>query len=74
MTTVRPFLHKRGDVVTVPFPFSSFVAGGSFKRRPAVVLAAWYLGNPVAPMAIDYMVAMITTQNTPDPYLEPILK
>lgn len=49
----------KGDVVIVPFPFS---VGTGEKNRPAVV---------VAPLAFaantDYLLALITAQNVPDP-------
>ena len=52
-------LHKRGDVVIMPFPYSG--APGE-KSRPALVLAAVpYAGRT------DYVVCIISTQNAPDP-------
>ena len=54
-------LHKRGDVVILPFPYSG--APGE-KPRPALVLAAVpYAGRT------DYVVCIISTQNAPDPSL-----
>ena len=51
---------KRGDIVILPFPFSD--ATGA-KRRPALVLAElpFYGG-------MDYLVCMISSQNTSDPH------
>lgn len=50
----------RGDIVILPFPFSD--ATGA-KRRPALVLAELpFLGG------MDYLVCMISSQNTSDPH------
>lgn len=51
---------QRGDIIVLPFPFSN--ATGS-KRRPALVLAELpYFGG------MDYLVCMITSQNSRDPH------
>ncbi len=56
----------KGDIVLVPFPFS---AEEAYKHRPALVLASWsYAGGT------DYLVALITTQPAPDPYLTEIVQ
>ncbi len=50
---------KRGDIVVLPFPFSD---ASSAKPRPCLVVAELpYLGGT------DYLVCMISTQNTSDP-------
>lgn len=51
--------YRRGDVVWLPFPFSS---DEDYKLRPALVLASWpyFTGT-------DYLVCMITTQAAVDP-------
>lgn len=52
--------YSRGDIVILPFPFSD-VTGS--KRRPALVLAELpFLGG------MDYLVCMISSQNTSDPH------
>ena len=51
----------KGDVVVVPFPFSE--SDGS-KRRPALVLASWVRGGKT-----DYLVCIITSQFSADPFL-----
>ena len=51
--------YKRGDIVVLPFPFSD--ANGA-KVRPCLVVAELpYFGGT------DYLVCMISTQNTSDP-------
>ena len=56
----------KGDIVLVPFPFS---AEEAYKHRPALVMASWgYAGG------MDYLVALITTQPAPDPYLTEIVQ
>ena len=56
----------KGDIVLVPFPFS---AEEAYKHRPALVMASWsYAGGT------DYLVALITTQPAPDPYLTEIVQ
>ena len=51
---------KRGDIVLLPFPFSD--ATGA-KRRPCLVLAELpFFGG------MDYLVCMISSQNTRDPH------
>ncbi len=50
---------RRGDIVLLPFPFSD--ASGA-KRRPTLVLAELpFFGG------MDYLVCMISSQNTSDP-------
>ncbi len=50
----------KGDIVLLPFPFSG---EQDYKHRPALVLASWdYAGGT------DYLVCLITTQPTDDPY------
>ncbi len=56
----------KGDIVLVPFPFS---AEEAYKHRPALVLASWSYGG-----GTDYLVALITTQPAPDPYLTEIVQ
>ena len=51
--------YKRGDIVVLPFPFSD---ASSAKPRPCLVVAELpYFGGT------DYLVCMISTQNTSDP-------
>ena len=58
-------LYAPGDVVVVPFPFSG--SPETVKRRPALVVAAWPVtaGNRTV---TDYLLALITSQATDDPY------
>ena len=56
---------KRGDIILLPFPFSD--ATGA-KMRPSLVLAELpYYGG------MDYLVCMISSQNTSDPHSTEIL-
>ena len=56
----------KGDIVLVPLPFS---AEEAYKHRPALVMASWsYAGGT------GYLVALITTQPAPDPYLTEIVQ
>ena len=57
-------LFARGDVVTVPFPYSG--APGE-KLRPALVIATWSIGRWE-----DCLVCMITSQLKGDPYAIPL--
>ena len=51
--------YKRGDIVVLPFPFSD---ASNAKVRPCLIVAELpYLGGT------DYLVCMISTQNTSDP-------
>lgn len=53
--------YAKGDIVWVPFPFSS---EGNYKLRPAVIMASGpYKGST------DYFLCMITMQTDTDPYL-----
>ena len=62
--------YSVGDIVVVPFPFSG--DPGTLKRRPAVVLATWSI-NTGRSTAQDYLLALITSQATGDPYRVPLL-
>ena len=55
-----------GDIVIVPFPFSSEVGS---KRRPALVLASWAFES-----STDYLLALISSQPANDPYIMPIVQ
>ncbi len=51
--------YKRGDIVVLPFPFSD---ASNAKVRPCLAVAELpYFGGT------DYLVCMISTQNTSDP-------
>ena len=51
--------YKRGDIVILPFPLSD---ASSAKPHPCLIVAELlYLGGT------DYLVCMISTQNTSDP-------
>ncbi len=56
--------YSRGDLVWVPFPFSS---DADYKVRPALILASWPYFN-----GTDYLVCLVTTQNEEDPYIMPL--
>ena len=58
-------LYAVGDIVVVPFPFSGDPQAA--KRRPAVVLATWSISMGRS-TAQDYLLALITSQATGDPY------
>jgi hypothetical protein len=51
-------------VVVVPFPLSTVA---TTKRRPALVVASWPFGG-----SEDYLLALISSQNVPDPYIIPL--
>jgi mRNA interferase MazF len=54
----------RGEVVVVPFPFSS---EEDFKRRPAVIVTSWPFEH-----GEDYLLCLITSQPIYDPYFMPL--
>jgi mRNA interferase MazF len=58
-------LYEPGDVVVVPFPFSA--QPDEVKRRPALVVASWEvtIGRR---RSSDYLLALITSQATGDPF------
>jgi hypothetical protein len=58
-------LYDPGDVVVVPFPFSA--EPDEVKRRPALVVACWEVALGRL-RSWDYLLALITSQATGDPF------